>query len=79
LKILFWVRKMTLKSARKGREYIVQKIDISDAGLRSFLLTLGLYSGEKICVIRHLHGGCIVSIKNVRYCIDARLAESIII
>lgn len=70
---------MTLKSARVGHEYVVQKIDISDAKLRSFLLTLGFFSGEKIYLIRHLHGGCIVSVKNVRYCIDTCLAKAIII
>ncbi|MBR5218246.1 MAG: FeoA domain-containing protein, partial [Clostridia bacterium] len=41
--------------------------------------SLGCYSGEKITVISHLKGGCIVSIKDGRYNIDKQLAKAIII
>jgi len=43
------------------------------------LFSLGCYTGEKITVIRHLKGGCVVAIKDGRYNIDNQLAEAIII
>ena len=70
---------MTLKSARKGRVYKIQKIDIDDRELLSFLFTLGCYAGEKIRVISRTRGGYIVAVKNARYFIDTRLAAAIII
>lgn len=70
---------MTLKSARAGRTYTIQKINIDEHEPRRFLLTLGLYGGEKIRIISRLRGGYIVAIKNARYFIDARLAAAIII
>lgn len=70
---------MTLKSARAGRVYTIQKLNIGESEPRRFLLTLGLYSGEKIRVVCRLRGGYIVAVKNARYFIDARLAAAIII
>ena len=70
---------MTLKSAREGREYVVQKVNVDDRELKAFLFTLGLYICEKICVIYNRHSGCTVKIKNARYSIDSRLAAAIIV
>lgn len=70
---------MNLKDAIEGKEYIISAIDTDDEELNSFLFSLGCYSGEKITVVSHLKGGCIVSIKDGRYNIDNQLAESILI
>lgn len=70
---------MTLKSAEAGREYIIKAVSTEDAELNRFLFSLGCYEGEKITVIRHLKGGCIVAIKDARYDIDNDLANAIFI
>lgn len=70
---------MTLRDAKEGKEYIIQKIVTDDEELDAFLFSLGCYSGEPITVIAHLKGGCTVSIKDGRYNIDNQLAEAIII
>ena len=70
---------MTLKSAKEGKEYIIQKIETDDDELDAFLFSLGCYAGEPITVVSHLKGGCIVSIKDSRYNIDNALAEAITI
>ena len=48
-----------------------------DEELKSFLFTLGCYSGEKITVMFTTKNEYIVSIKDSRYCIDRNLAECI--
>ena len=68
---------MTLKDAQEGKEYIVVSVETGDEEVDSFLFSLGCYSGEKITVISHLKGGCVVSIKDGRYNIDNQLAELI--
>ena len=70
---------MTLKSAKEGNEYIIQKIETDDDELDAFLFSLGCYAGEPITVVSHLKSGCIVSIKDSRYNIDNDLANAIII
>lgn len=70
---------MNLTQAMEGKEYIVQKIDTNDEELNAFLFSLGCYSGEPITVISRRKGGCVVSIKDGRYHIDAPLAEAILI
>ena len=70
---------MTLREAQEGKEYIIKDIETDDEELDAFLFSLGCYSGEKITVISHLKGSCIVSIKNARYNIDNQLAEAIIV
>lgn len=70
---------MNLREASDGKEYIIKNINTDDEELNSFLFSLGCYSGEKITVVRHLKGGCIVAIKDGRYTIDNQLAEAIII
>lgn len=70
---------MNLRAAEAEKEYTVQRIDANDEELVSFLFSLGCYSGEPITVIRHMKGGCVISIKDARYSIDHQLAEAIII
>lgn len=70
---------MDLSVAQEGKEYIIRDVLTDDEELNAFLFSLGCYSGEKITVISHLKGGCIVSIKDGRYSIDKHLAKAIII
>ena len=68
---------MNLANAMIGEEYIVKEIQTEDEELKSFLFSLGCYSGEPITVISHIKGGCVVSIKDARYNIDNDLARAI--
>ncbi len=68
---------MNLANAMIGEEYIVKEIQTEDEDLKSFLFSLGCYSGEPITVISHIKGGCVVSIKDARYNIDTDLAKAI--
>ena len=70
---------MTLANANAGEEYIIKDIVTDDEELDAFLFSLGCYSGEPITVIKHMRGGCVVSIKDGRYNIDNDLAEAIAI
>lgn len=68
---------MNLLEAKEGKEYIVKEILTDDEELNAFLFSLGCYSGEPITVVSHLKGGCVVSIKDGRYNMDADLAKAI--
>lgn len=68
---------MSLEEARVGEEYPVKDILVEDEDLRSFLFSLGCYSGEPITVISHGRGGCVVSVKDARYNLDRDLARAI--
>lgn len=68
---------MNLMTAQEGKEYIIQRIDTEDEELNAFLFSLGCYSGEPITVISRRRTNCVVSIKDGRYSIDARLAQAI--
>lgn len=68
---------MNLADAKIGEEYFVKDIMADDDELKSFLFSLGCYSGEPITVISHIRGGCVVSIKDARYNIDTDLAKAI--
>jgi ferrous iron transport protein A len=68
---------MNLKDAQAGKEYIIRSIETNDEEMDAFLFSLGCYSGERITVVRHLKGGCIVAIKDGRYTIDRGLAAAI--
>lgn len=70
---------MQLIEANIGETYIIQDIVTDDEELKSFLFSLGCYSGEPITVISHLKGGCVVAIKDGRYNIDKGIAGSILI
>ena len=68
---------MTLLQVETGKEYIIEQIATDDEELRSFLFTLGCYSGEPITVIARRSTGIFVAIKDGRYTIDAGLAKAI--
>ena len=68
---------MNLAEANVGEEFIVKDVVADDDELKSFLFSLGCYSGEPITVISHIKGGCVVSIKDARYNIDTDLAKAI--
>ena len=68
---------MNLSEVKVGEEYIVKDIVAEDEELKSFLFSLGCYSGEPITVISHIKGGCVVSIKDGRYNMDTDLANAI--
>lgn len=71
---------MNLLNAETEKEYIIKDIITEDdEELKSFLFSLGCYSGEPITVISHLKGGCVISIKDARYNIDKELAALILI
>ena len=70
---------MTLKQAKTGSEYIIQRIETDDEDLNAFLFSLGCYSGEPITVVSRRRGSCTVSIKDGRYNIDEQLADAIIV
>ncbi len=70
---------MSLAEAEVGIEYIIKDIDADDEELKSFLFTLGCYSGEPITVVSKKKKSCVVSIKDGRYTIDSNLAEAILI
>ena len=68
---------MNLSDANIEKTYIIEEIKTYDEELKSFLFSLGCYSGEPITVISHIKGGCVVSIKDARYNIDTDLAKAI--
>ena len=70
---------MKLRDAVEGQEYVVRQIETDDEEMNSFLFSLGCYSGEKITVISHIKGGCIVAVKDARYNFDQQLADAIIL
>lgn len=70
---------MDLTEAKTGEDYIVKDIVSSDDELKSFLFSLGCYSGEPVTVVSRVKGGCVVSIKDARYNIDNDLAKAIVV
>ncbi|MBR1633793.1 MAG: ferrous iron transport protein A [Lachnospiraceae bacterium] len=68
---------MTLNDAELGREYVISDVDTAgDEEMKSFLFSLGCYSGEKITVVDKKRN-LVVSIKDARYNIDPELANAI--
>ncbi|MDE6530847.1 MAG: ferrous iron transport protein A [Lachnospiraceae bacterium] len=70
---------MTLNDAAEGSEYVIRQIEADDEELKTFLFSLGCYSGESVTVVSRRKGGCVISIKDGRYNIDPQLAEAILI
>lgn len=70
---------MNLSDANIGEKYIVKDIAVDDEELKSFLFSLGCYSGEPITVISRKRSSCVVAIKDARYNIDKNLASDILI
>lgn len=70
---------MSLNSVNAGETYLIRDIRTDDEEMKSFLFSLGCYSGEPITVVSQQKGGCVVSIKDGRYHIDNALAQAILI
>ena len=70
---------MKLNEAVEGEDYIIKDISTKDEEMKSFLFSLGCYSGEPITGVSRKRSNCIVSIKDGRYNIDNDLAQFIII
>ncbi len=70
---------MNLNRVNAGETYLIKDIPTDDEEMKSFLFSLGCYSGEPITVISQRKGGCVVSIKDGRYNIDNGLAQAIVI
>lgn len=68
---------MNLTEVKVGGDYVVKDINADDEELKSFLFSLGCYSGEIITVVSHKRGGYVLSIKDSRYNIDEDLAKAI--
>ena len=68
---------MNLMHAEEGKEYIISSVEVEDSELDSFLFSLGCYKEQPITVIKRRRSGCVVAIKDGRYCIDRALAEAI--
>lgn len=73
------VNEMTLKDASLEQDDIIQRLATDDEALDAFLFSLGCYSGETITIVSRQNDGCVVSIKDSRYKIDAQLAEAIVV
>ncbi len=68
---------MDLNEAELGKEYVILDVDTGgDEEMKSFLFSLGCYSGEKITVVDKRRN-LVVSIKDARYNIDPELASTI--
>jgi len=68
---------MNLSEAKLGEDVVVKDIATDDEELKSFLFSLGCYSGEPITVVSRKRGGFVLSIKDARYNIDEDLAKAI--
>ena len=68
---------MTLNDAEPGKEYVIKDVNTgNDEEMKSFLFSLGCYSGERITVVDKKKN-LVVSIKDARYNIDSDLASAI--
>ncbi len=70
---------MNLMDAEIGKTYTVLDIATDDAEMRSFLFTLGCFSGEPITVVARRRNNCTVSIKDGRYSFDKQLAGAVLV
>lgn len=68
---------MNLTEAIISKDYVVKNILVDDEDLKSFLFSLGCYSGETVTVVSYKRGGYVLSIKDSRYNIDSDLARAI--
>jgi len=68
---------MNLSEARIGEDVIVKDVVTEDEELKSFLFSLGCYSGESVTIVSKKRGSFVLSIKDARYNIDEDLARAI--
>ena len=70
---------MTLNDAELEKEYIIKAVATEDEEMKSFLFSLGCYSGEPITVVTRKKNNLVLSIKDARYNVDIELAKAIAI
>lgn len=68
---------MNLNSADSGKEYIISEITTDDAEMKSFLFSLGCFSGQPVTVVARKKNNCVIAVKDARYNIDSELASAI--
>jgi len=68
---------MNLSEARIGEDVIVKDVVTEDEELKSFLFSLGCYSGESVTIVSKKRRSYVLSIKDARYNIDEDLARAI--
>ena len=68
---------MNLSDAEIKIDYEILNIETDDTEMKSFLFTLGCFSGEKITVISKKKNSLVIAVKDGRYSIDTNLAMSI--
>lgn len=70
---------MVLNDAEIGVPYTIRDIKTDDVELDAFLRRLGCYSGQSVVVVSRNRRGCVASILNNRYSLDANIASAIIV
>ena len=70
---------MTLDCADIENKYVIKEINTDDEELKSFLFSLGCYSGEIISVVSKKKKNLILAIKDAKYNLDIDLAKTIIV
>lgn len=70
---------MTLDCVDVENKYIIKEINTDDEELKSFLFSLGCYSGEIISVVSKKKKNLILAIKDAKYNLDIDLAKTIIV
>lgn len=68
---------MKLSQAENERDYIVRDILTDDEELKSFLFSLGCYSGEVVSVVTKKSHSLTISIKDARYNVDMDFADAL--
>lgn len=68
-----------LNKAQVGIEYKIIDVNTEDEEIKSFLFTLGCYSGEPITIVSRKKSNLVISVKDARYNIDQELASTILI
>lgn len=69
---------MLLTSGEVGKTYKVKSIN-GDNRVEKFLFSLGCFEGEEITLISHISDNFIINIKDSRYGVDEKMANSIIL
>ena len=70
---------MNLWEAEEGTEYTVARIECRDEEMEGFLFSLGCFEDAPITVITRRKKTLVASIKDGRYSMDRRLAETILL
>ncbi|ABW20246.1 FeoA family protein [Alkaliphilus oremlandii] len=69
---------MLLSKVEIGSTFNIRSVEGTDK-LKKFLFSLGCFEGEEITLISKLAGNYIVNIKDSRYALDEKMAQSIVL